>query len=283
MQYLRLNDGNEVPLLGFGTYKATEEEGVESVQSALANGYRLFDTAAKYENEEQVGRGIVLSGIPREEIFVTTKLWRENLGYESAKLAFAQSLEKLGVDYIDIYLIHWPANAKNYTDWKQANADAWRAMEELQAEGKIKTIGVSNFWPEHLEALLETANVVPAINQIEFHPGYWQPEVLAYCREKGIAIESWSPLARGKVFGNELLETIAARHGKTVSQICLRWVIQHEVIVIPKSTSLPRILENLAIFDFELSAQEMEEINALPEMGFSGELPNIWPDRVSVK
>ncbi len=283
MQYLRLNDGHEVPLLGFGTYKATEQEGIASVENALANGYRLIDTAAKYENEEQVGKGMILSGIPRADIIVTTKLWRENLGYAETKQAFAQSLQNLGLAYIDIYLIHWPANAKNYADWKQANADAWRAMEELQAEGKIKTIGVSNFWPEHLDALLETATVVPAINQIEFHPGYWQPEVLSYCREKGIAIESWSPLARGKVFGNPVLEAIAARHGKTVSQICLRWVIQHGVIVIPKSTSLARIVENSAIFDFELAATEMEEINTLPEMGFSGELPNIWPDRATIK
>lgn len=280
MEHITLNDGQQIPLLGFGTYKATDAEGIESVQEALRRGYRLLDTAAKYGNEEQVGEGIRRSGIPREEIIVTTKLWREGLGYAQTKQAFADSLSKLGLDYIDIYLIHWPANAKNYTNWQQANADAWRAMEELQAEGKIKTIGVSNFWPEHLDALLQTARVVPALNQIEFHPGYWQPEVVAYCQEKGIAIESWSPLARGKVFGEPLLESLAKKHHKTVSQICLRWVIQHAVSVIPKSTSAARMAENLDVFDFSLSDQEMLAIDHLPQMGFSGELPNQWPDRV---
>ncbi|TDS07519.1 aldo/keto reductase [Sphingobacterium paludis] len=280
MQQIQLNDGQRIPVLGFGTYKATNEEGVAAVLHALKLGYRLFDTAAKYGNEEQVGAAIKQSGIPREEIKVTTKLWRENLGYAQTKEAVQVSLGKLGMDYIDVYLIHWPANAKNYTNWRQANADAWRAMEELQAAGKIKTIGVSNFWPEHLDALLETARVPPAINQIEFHPGYWQPEVLAYCQSKGIAVESWSPLARGKVFGNPLLEALAQRHGKSVSQVCLRWVIQHDVTVIPKSTSADRIAENLDIFNFELSADEMSQIDHLPEMGFSGELPNNWPDRV---
>jgi len=280
MQYKHLNDGCTIPLLGFGTYKATNEEGIAAVLHALALGYRLFDTAAKYGNEEQVGAAIRQSNIPREEIIITTKLWRENLGYEETRHAFQLSLEKLDMDYIDMYLIHWPANAKNYPNWQQANADAWRAMEELQSEGKIKSIGVSNFWPEHLEALLETARVVPALNQIEFHPGYWQQDVVSYCQRKGISVESWSPLARGKVFGNPLLESLAERYGKSVSQICLRWVIQHDVVVIPKSTSADRIAENLAIFDFELSAEEMREIDNLPEMGFSGELPNNWPDRV---
>lgn len=280
MKNIILSDGNTVPLIGFGTYKSTEEEGISAVADALATGYRLIDTAAKYENEEVVGKGIKASGVARDEIIVTTKLWRENLGYQQAKTAFEASLGKLGLDYIDLYLIHWPANARNYQNWQQANADAWRAMEELQAEGKIKSIGVSNFWEEHLEALFKTANVIPSVNQIEFHPGYWQPALTAFCKEKGIAVESWSPLARGKVFGNAILESIAAKHGKSVSQVCLRWVVQHDVIVIPKSTTLKRIEENIDIFDFELTEAEMLQIDALPEMGFSGELPDIWPDRI---
>ena len=276
MKTLPLNDGNPIPLLGFGTYLATEKEGIESVQNALVNGYRLIDTAAIYQNEVAVGQGIKMSGVPREDIYITTKLWRDQLGYTQAKAAFATSLEKLGVEYIDLYLIHWPANAKNYDDWQKANAEAWRAMEELQAEGKIKSIGVSNFWEEHLEALTKTAKVVPALNQIEFHPGYWQPELTAYCKEKGIVVQSWSPLARGKVFGNALLKSIAEKYQKSVTQVCLRWVIQHEVVVIPKSTSEKRIIENMDLFDFELSTVEMQEINELPKMGFSGELPNEW-------
>ncbi len=280
MKYITLNDNNTFPVLGFGTYKSTEEEGIESVKNALQNGYRLLDTAAKYENEEAVGKGIKLSGIPREEIFVTTKLWRENLSYENTKKEFYKSLKALDLEYIDLYLIHWPANAKNYSNWQKANAEAWLAMEELQAEGLIKSIGVSNFFEEHLEALFQTAKVIPSVNQIEFHPGYWQKELTEYCKQKGIVVESWSPLARGKVFGNELLENIAKKYNKTVSQICLRWVLHHDVMVIPKSTTLERIQENIDIFDFDLSEEEIIQINNLPKMGFSGELPNHWPDRV---
>ena len=278
-----LNDGNKLPIIGFGTYKSTEEEGIQSIKNALNLGYRMFDTAAIYDNEKEVGKAINESGIDRREIIVTTKLWRENLGYEEAKKAFDKSLKKLGLDYIDLYLIHWPANAKNYKDWQKANANSWRAIEELQAEGKIKSIGVSNFWQEHLEALFQTANVIPAINQIEFHPGYWQSELTEFCKKNNIVVESWSPLARGKVFGNEIIQTIAKQHNKSIAQICLRWITQHETIVIPKSNTPKKIEENINIFDFKLSKEEMKQINELPEMGFSGELPNIWPDVLNVK
>ncbi|RMZ59860.1 aldo/keto reductase [Chryseobacterium nematophagum] len=278
MKELILNDGNKIPLVGFGTYKSTEEEGIQSITDALKLGYRLIDSATIYENEEVVGRAIKKSGVPREEIVLTTKLWRTNLGYKEAKIAFEESLKKLDLQYVDLYLIHWPANAKNYDNWQKANSDSWRAMEELVEEGKIKSIGVSNFWQEHLEALSQTSKIVPAVNQIEFHPGYWQPELTEYCKKQGIVVESWSPLARGKVFGNELLQGIAKKHNRSVSQICLRWVIQHDVVVIPKSNTFQRIQENINIFDFELSEEEMKQINQLPEMGFSGELPNIWPD-----
>ncbi|WP_372754017.1 aldo/keto reductase [Mariniflexile sp.] len=280
MKKIILNDGKTIPIVGFGTYKSTEQEAIESVISAIKHGYSLIDTAAIYGNEEAIGKGIKASGVSREEVYVTTKLWRECLGYESTKQEFKKSLKRLNLDYIDLYLIHWPANAKNYDNWQKANADSWRAMEELQAEGKIKSIGVSNFFEEHLEALFKTAKVKPSINQIEFHPGYWQEKLVNYCKKQNIVVESWSPFARGKVFGNEVLEAIANKHGKSVSQICLRWIIQHNVVVIPKSTSPNRIAENIQIFDFELSTFEMEQINKLPEMGFSGELPNLWPDRV---
>ncbi|WP_313375425.1 aldo/keto reductase [Chishuiella sp.] len=281
MEYIKLNDGNIIPPIGFGTYKATEQEGIESVKQALKNGYRLLDGAARYENEEAVGKGIKESGVSREDVFITTKVWREHLGYEETKKAFYTSLNQLGLDYIDLYLIHWPANYKNFGDnWKKVNADTWRALEDLQEEGKIKSIGVSNFLVEHLEALLETAKVIPAINQIEFHPGYWQQEVKEYCNKKNIIVEAWSPLARGRVFNNELLQKIAEKHHKSIPQICLRWCLQHHVIPIPKSTTVDRIIDNIDIFDFELSEKEMLEINEIPQMGFSGELPNEWPDRL---
>ncbi len=280
MRNLILNDGNKIPIVGFGTYKSQNQEGIESVISAISNGYSLIDTAAIYGNEEAVGKGIKASGVLRKDIFITTKLWRESLGYKSTKIEFQKSLNRLNLDYIDLYLIHWPANAKNYDNWQKTNADTWRAMEELQAEGKIRSIGVSNFFQEHLEALFQTANVIPSINQIEFHPGYWQQELVEFCKKQNIVVESWSPLARGKVFGNEVLKAIANKHNRSVSQVCLRWIIQHDVIVIPKSTSPKRIQENMNLFDFELTTAEMELINKLPEIGFSGELPNIWPDRI---
>ncbi|WP_394706429.1 aldo/keto reductase [Draconibacterium orientale] len=280
MKNLLLNDGNELPIIGFGTYKSTEQEAIDAVQFALQNGYRLIDTAAFYFNEEAVGKGIKASGIPREEIIVTTKLWRDYLGYESTKKELKKSLKKLDLDYIDLYLIHWPANARNYNNWQETNADTWRAMEELQAEGKIKSIGVSNFWQEHLEALFQTAKVKPAVNQIEFHPGYWQQELTAFCKKHGIVPEAWSPLARGRVFHNETLKQIAQNHQQPIAKVCLRWITQHEVVVIPKSTTHERILDNLDVFGFELTPEEMNLIDNLPEMGFSGELPNIWPERL---
>nr|WP_321452011.1 aldo/keto reductase [uncultured Carboxylicivirga sp.] len=280
MQNFKLNDGNHIPALGFGTYKSTEQEGIEAVSFALQNGYKLIDTAAFYHNEEAVGKGIAKSGIVRGDVFVTTKLWRECLGYKSAKEEFELSLQKLGLDYIDLYLIHWPANAKNYNDWQKANADTWRAMEELQQEGKIKSIGVSNFFQEHLEALFTTAKVKPAVNQIEFHPGYWQKDLVQYCQHQGIVVEAWSPLARGKVFQNELLLSLAKKYNKSIAQVCLRWIIQHDVVAIPKSTTNQRIIDNLDLLDFELTTDEMNTIDGLPQMGFSGELPNIWPDKV---
>ena len=201
------------------------------------------------------------------------------MGYESTKIEFEKSLKRLNLDYVDLYLIHWPANAKNYDNWQYTNAATWKAMEELQASGRIKSIGVSNFVEEHLEVLSQTANVIPAVNQIEFHPGYWQQELVEYCKKQKIVVQSWSPLARGNVFENEVLQSIAQKHSKSVAQICLRWIIQHDVVVIPKSNSPDRIKENIDLFDFELSPDEMLLIYNLPQMGFSGELPHHWPDR----
>ncbi|MCI5083978.1 MAG: aldo/keto reductase [Saprospiraceae bacterium] len=280
MEKVLLNDENSLPALGFGTYQATEEEGTRAVQMALDNGYRLIDSAAKYENEVAVGKGIKKSEVDRSEIIVTTKLWRDQLGYKTAKAAFETSLQKLNLEYIDLYLIHWPANEKNYDNWQQTNADTWRALEELQEDGKIRSIGVSNFWPEHLDALFQTARVKPAVNQIEFHPGYWQPELTQFCQEHGIVIEAWSPLGKGEVLDHAVLTEIAKNHQKSAAQVCLRWIMQHGAIPIPKSTSPKRIQENIDVFDFELSNEEMAQIDVLPQMGFSGELPNHWPDKV---
>ena len=279
MKTIQLNNGVHIPAIGYGTYKTSEND-VSIILSAIECGYRLLDTASIYKTEQQTGAAIRQSGIPREEITVISKVWRNDLGYHKTKEAFAKSLKQTGLNYLDLYLIHWPANARNFNNWQKTNAETWRAMEELLEEGKIKSIGVSNFWPEHLEALLDSAKIKPAVNQIEFHPGYWQPETTQYCKEKGIVMQAWSPLARGRIFGNEILIEIANRHQKTVSQIALRWIVQQGVIPIPKAASKKRMNENFDIFDFALSDEEMELINNLPETGFSGERPDLWPERM---
>lgn len=279
MKTIQLNNGVNIPAIGYGTYKTSEND-VSIILSAIECGYRLLDTASIYKTEQQTGAAIRESGIPREEITVISKVWRNDLGYHKTKEAFAKSLKQTGLNYLDLYLIHWPANARNFNNWQKTNAETWRAMEELLEEGKIKSIGVSNFWPEHLEALLDSAKIKPAVNQIEFHPGYWQPETTKYCREKEIVLQAWSPLARGRIFGNEILIEIANRHQKTVSQIALRWIVQQGVIPIPKAASKKRMNENFDIFDFALSDEEMELINNLPETGFSGERPDLWPERM---
>ncbi|MEK4115695.1 aldo/keto reductase [Paenibacillus sp. FSL W8-0919] len=257
MQTVTLNNGVNMPIIGFGVYQVPDAEECENaVYEALMTGYRLIDTAAGYLNEEAVGRAIKRSGIPREELFITTKLWVQDAGYESAKLAFAKSLKKLQLDYLDLYLIHQP-----FGDYY----GAWRAMEELYREGKIKAIGVSNFLPDRLMDLIVHNEVVPAVNQIETHPFYQQTEVTAFLKEQGVQHQSWAPFAegRGNMFGNEVLTSIAEKHSKSVAQIVLRWLVQREVVVIPKSVRRERIAENFDIFDFELSADDMTQISTL--------------------
>lgn len=257
MQKVVLNNGVEMPILGFGVYQITDTEECErSVYEAIRAGYRLIDTAAAYQNEEAVGKAIEKSGVTREEIFVTTKLWIQDAGYESAKKAFEKSLKKLQLDYLDLYLIHQP-----YGDIY----GAWRAMEELYREGRIRAIGVSNFQPDRLMDLMVHNEVVPAINQIETHPFNQQIETQKFLQENNVQIESWGPFAEGKnnIFKNELLLAIARKYRKTVAQVILRWLTQRGVVVIPKSVRKERIVENFNIFDFELSPEDMDAIISL--------------------
>ncbi len=257
MQTVTLNNGVKMPILGFGVYQIPDAEECENaVYEALSAGYRLIDTAAGYLNEEAVGRAIKRSGIPREELFITTKIWVQDAGYESAKLAFAKSLKKLQLDYLDLYLIHQP-----FGDYY----GTWRAMEELYREGVIKAIGVSNFMPDRLMDLIVHNEIVPAVNQIETHPFYQQTESAAFLKEQGVQHQSWAPFAEGRnqLFGNEVLISIAEKHNKSVAQIVLRWLVQQEVVVIPKSVRKERIVENFDIFNFALDADDMERITAL--------------------
>ncbi|CAL1524470.1 aldo/keto reductase [Bacillus subtilis] len=257
MQTVTLNNGVKMPIIGFGVYQVPDAQECENaVYEALMAGYRLIDTASGYLNEEAVGRAIKRSGVPREELFITTKIWIQDAGYESAKIAFSKSLSKLQLDYLDLYLIHQP-----YGDYY----GAWRAMEDLYREGKIRAIGVSNFHPDRLMDLIMHNEIVPAVNQIETHPFYQQKESAAFMKEQGVQHESWAPFAEGRnnMFSNEVLTSIAEKHNKSVAQVVLRWLVQREVVTIPKSVRKERIVENFDIFDFELSLEDIEQISTL--------------------
>jgi len=251
-----LHNGVKMPRFGLGVFKVQEgQEVIDSVKAAIKNGYISIDTAAVYGNEEGVGQAIQESGANREKLFITTKVWNADQGYDSTLAAFETSLKKLGLDYIDLYLIHWPVKGKY--------KETWKALEKLYKDGKVKAIGVSNFHIHHLEDLLEDAEIAPMVNQIELHPLLSQKEIRNYCKEKNIVVEAWSPLAQGQLLDNEVLAEIAAAHNKSVAQIILRWDIQNDIVTIPKSIKESRIIENASIFDFELSIEEIEKINAL--------------------
>jgi 2,5-diketo-D-gluconate reductase A len=257
MQKVTLNNGVEMPILGFGVFQVTDlAECERSVLDAINTGYRLIDTAASYRNEEAVGNAVKSSGVRREELFITTKLWIQSNGYEGTKRAFEASLKKLQLDYLDLYLIHQP-----YGDVH----GEWRAMQELYQEGKVRAIGVSNFHPDRLMDLIIHNEVVPAINQVETHPFQQQIETQQFLQENNVQIQSWGPFAEGKnnLFQNELLLSIGSKYGKTIAQVVLRWLIQRGVVAIPKSVRKERMEENFNIFDFSLSAADMEAIKTL--------------------
>ena len=268
----------QIPCIGFGTWQTPDgETAINSVKAALKAGYRHIDTAACYGNEASVGQAIKESGVPREEIFVTSKVWNTERGYEKTLAAFETTMAKLDLDYVDLYLIHWPAAANQFENWKEINAQTWRALEELYIKGKVKAIGVSNFLPHHLEALLEGVKVVPMVNQIEYHPGFMQAESVAFCKAHNILVEAWSPLGTGNVLNNETLIMMAQKYSKTVAQICIRWVLQHGLLPLPKSITQSRIIENTEVFDFELKEEDMAIIDAIPFCGGAG----INPDAIN--
>lgn len=251
-----LSNGVQMPWLGLGVFKAEEgQEVIDAVKAAIKAGYRSIDTASLYRNEEGVGLAIKESGVARDELFITTKVWNSDQGYESTLAAFDTSLNKLGLDYIDLYLIHWPVKGKY--------KDTWRALEKLYSDGKVRAIGISNFQIHQIEDLLTVAKVKPMVNQVELHPLLSQVELREYSRKQSIQIEAWAPLAQGQLLDNELIKEIALQHNKSVAQIIIRWDLQNEIVTIPKSIKDHRIIENADVYDFELSVQEMERINAI--------------------
>lgn len=273
-----LSNGVKVPCVGYGTYLTPDGEVAKSsVVNAIEAGYRHIDTAFAYGNEGAVGEGIKAAGVNRDEIFVTTKHWVTMRGYQKATEAIDISLKNLGLDYLDLYLIHWPCVEKVSPDWKEINASTWKAFEDAYKAGKIRAIGVSNFQKKHYDALAERCDIKPMVNQIEFHPGYTQPETVEYSKQAGMLVQAFSPLGCGAVLGDKLLADIAKKYNKSVAQVCLRFVLQSGLNVLTKSVTPERIIENAQIFDFELSAEDMATINSMPQLGFTGWLPENAP------
>lgn len=267
---LKLNNGVEIPCVGYGTFRTDPAVTAQAVKDAIQAGFRHIDTAMIYHNEEGVGQGIKASGVDRKNLFITSKLWNTDRGYESTKKAFQKSLDRLGLDYLDLYLIHWPANEKQFgPEASRINAETWRAMEELYEAGKIRAIGLSNFMPHHVAELMKTAKIKPMVDQIEVHPGWSHSEEIKKIQAMNIQVEAWGPLGGqgATVLTDPTMEKIAAAHGKTTAQVSLRWVIQQGVLPLPKSVHVNRIKENMDVFDFELSDAEMAEISALKDLG----------------
>lgn len=254
---IKLNDGNSIPQVGLGVWQTPPEDTERAAAAALEAGYRHIDTAAAYRNEREVGQALAKSGVPREDVFITTKLWNSDQGYDTTFAAFDKSMQRLGLDYLDLYLIHWPMPKTNKF------VDTFKAFVELQRQGRIRSIGVSNFEPEHLRTLIDETGIVPTVNQIELHPLLQQQELRQLHAELGIATEAWSPLGQGSLLANETVTAVAEAHGKTPAQVLIRWHMQLGNIVIPKSVTPERIVSNFDVFDFELSDQDMASVSSL--------------------
>ena len=264
-----LDKGVELPFTGFGTYKVNDEK---TILDALECGYRHLDTARRYENEKIIGNALKDCGIPRRELFLTSKVWKTDLGYDNTLRSFEASLRDLGVQYLDMFLVHWP-QASPDADWKPVLTETWKAMERLYDEGIVTAIGVSNHLPHHLMHILKDCNTRPMVNQLEFHPGYVQATTTNFCLAQDIQVEAWSPLGRAALLKDPLILELAKKYGKTPAQICLRFCLQSNVLPLPKSSSPERMKENLDIFDFDLSMEDVFRLTTMPETGWSGQHP----------
>ena len=269
-----LDNGVVIPAVGYGSFLATESNGADTIKDALDSGYRYIDTAKFYNNEEDIGRAIKEYGIPREELFLCSKVWPADLGSEWTLKSFEESCEKLGTDYLDMYLIHWPKEDPNDPDWFSKVADSWKVMEDLYMQGRIKAIGLSNFLPHHIKPLLEAARIRPMVDQLELHVGYMQEYTLAYLRQNGILPQAWSPLGRARVLSDERVTAVAGKYGVSNAKLLLRYLIQRGIPVIPKASSKERMLENKDIFGFKISDEDISFLSCLPEFGYSGEHPD---------
>lgn len=273
-----LKNGVTIPSIGFGTYKSTLHRDEDVMLDALEAGYRHFDTAAFYKNEDKLGLAIKQSGIDRKELFLTSKVWKTDTGYESTLQAFQESLDRMQTDYLDLYLIHWPTRnlAEDWIDdsWRKRNQDTWRALEKLYEEGLVRAIGVSNFLPHHLTDLFQTSNIIPMVDQLEIHPGYTQQFAVDFCQKHDILVEAWSPLGRMRIMQEPFFIELSEKYGKTIAQLCIRFELQLGILPLPKASSLERMKENKDVFDFEISQEDMYRILTLPQMGWSGEHPD---------
>lgn len=272
-----LSNGVKIPCVGFGTWKLqNDEHSVELVKTAIDCGYRHIDTAFSYQNEVAVGRAVRECGLKRSELFVTSKLDNPDHGYEKTLIEFDMTMNNLGIDYLDLYLIHWPVPLLYRDNWKEVNKGTWKAFEELYQEGKIKAIGVSNFLEHHIDALLESATIAPMVDQLELHPQYVQRETVNYCKDHRMIVEAWSPLIKGQM-DNPLLIEIAGKYHKSIAQLLLRWSIQNGFLPLPKSSSKERMLENADIFDFEITSEDLEAMKTLEVFGMTGHHPDSAP------
>lgn len=269
-----LNNGVEIPAIAFGTYKAADGKSADVIRAAIEAGYRYFDTASFYGTETYLAQAVRESEISRDEIFIASKLWKTEMGYENVKYAFERSLDKLNTDYLDLYLIHWPLPDPEYKDWKQLDKETWRAMEELYQAGKVRAIGLSNFLPHHIDNILEDCTVRPAVNQIEYHPGYSQEAAVQYCKERNILVQAWSPIGRQRVLEEPLVLELAGKYAVSPAQICLKFAVQRGIIPLPKSSSVERMKENLDLYSFEMEREDIWRLATMPQAGWSGEHPD---------
>ena len=269
-----LNNGVQIPAAGFGTYKAADGKSADVIRMAVECGYRCFDTASFYGTETYLAQAVRESGISRDDLFIVSKLWKTEMGYENVKTAFARTLENLKTDYLDLYLIHWPLPDPEYTDWKALDRETWRAMEDLYMEGKIRAIGVSNFLPHHIENILSDCRIKPAVNQIEYHPGYSQEAAVRYCKDQDILVQAWSPIGRRRVLNEPLIQKLSEKYRVSPAQICLKFAVQRGIIPLPKSSAPERMKENLDLFSFEMEQEDIWRLATMPQTGWSGEHPD---------